>query len=289
MTSSDRRSPRPVPPPQGEPSSATPGGHAYARFIPREEVRSVTAWSPHAFGEVERRSANGDRRQQAAPPPPPPSPEALLAEQALALKAARQAGYQDGYRDGLVALESFKQSFARQTTAEVGQLLEACDAQLLSLQTRLAEAVADTAVQLARQVIRAELKLHPQQVAAVAREAVEALLASARRIELTVHPDDAALIAEGAAEVLERRSVRVVADATLERGGCRVSSDIGQLDASLGERWRGAAALLGRENVAWTSGDADADADIVTDTWTDTRTDTRSDTQPQAEDGAPTP
>lgn len=258
MTSSDRRAPRPVPAPQGEPAPAPASQNAYARFIPREEVRSVTAWSPHAFGEVERRSANGDRRRQADAPPPEPTPDELKAEHARALKAARQAGYQDGYRDGLVALESFKQTFARQITAQVGQLFEACDEQLGALQARLAEAVTDTAVQLARQVVRAELQQHPQQVAAVAREAVEALLASARRIELQAHPDDLALIAEGAGEVLERRAVRLVPDAALDRGGCKVTSDIGELDATLAERWRAAAALVGREAIGWAEPEAEA-------------------------------
>ena len=71
MTSSDRRAPRQVPPPAGSDGAPT---NPYARFIPREEIRSVEAWSPDAFG-VERRSANGDRRRSgggAAPPPPPP-------------------------------------------------------------------------------------------------------------------------------------------------------------------------------------------------------------------------
>ena len=240
-----------MPAPQGEAAPSPSSANAYARFIPREEVRSVTAWNPNAFGEVERRSANGDRRQHGEAPPPEPTPEALRAEHERALKAARQAGYQDGYRDGVVALESFKQTFARQITAQVGQLFEACDEQLNALQARLAEGVTDTAVQLARQVVRAELQTHPRQVAAVAREAVEALLASARRIELHAHPDDAALIAEGASEVLERRAVRVVPDASLERGGCRVTSDIGQLDATMAERWRTAAGLVGRESVGW--------------------------------------
>lgn len=254
MTSSDRRaSPRQVPLPSGEPTPAPGSGHAYARFIPREEVRTVAAWSPNAFPDVERRSANGDRRRGGAAPAEAPSPtaEMLRAEQERAVQAARQAGYQDGYRDGLVALESFKQAFARQTTAQVAQLFEAFDAQLDALQARLAESVTRTAVELARQVVREDLRTHPDLVAAVAREAVEALLASARQIELLAHPDDAALVAEGAAELLERRGVRVVADPSIERGGCRVTSDIGVVDATMAERWKAAAGLLGREDIGW--------------------------------------
>lgn len=253
MTSSERRGPaRPVPMPSGEPAPIPGSSQAYARFIPREEVRTVAAWSPNAFPDVERRSANGDRRRASAPAEAPePAVVALRAEHERALQAARQAGYQDGYRDGLVALENFKQSVARQITAQVGQLFEACDSQLEALQVRLADSVTDTAVRLARQVVREELRVHPDRVAAVARESVEALLASARRIELHAHPDDVALVAQGAAELLERRGVRLVADASIERGGCRVSSDIGQVDSTMAERWKAVAALVGRDAIGW--------------------------------------
>lgn len=243
--------------PSGEPAPAPGGANAYARFIPREEVRTVAAWSPNAFPEVERRSANGDRRRAGTPAEPPaPELQALRAEHERAVQAARQAGYQDGYRDGLVALENFKQTFARQITAQVGQLFEACDSQLEALQARLAESVTETAVRLARQVVRSELQTHPEVVAAVARESVEALLASARRIELKAHPDDTALVAEGAAELLERRGVRLVADASIERGGCLLTSDIGQVDATMAERWKAVAGLVGREDIGWREDEA---------------------------------
>ena len=51
---------------------------------------------------------------------------------------------------------------------------------------------------LARQIVRSELEQRPAAIAAVAAEAVEALLLSARHVTLRVHPDDHALVAQGA-------------------------------------------------------------------------------------------
>jgi flagellar assembly protein FliH len=62
-----------------------------------------------------------------------------------------------------------------------------------------------------------------------------------------VHPDDHALVAAGAAEALQARGARLLADAQIERGGCRIDSDLGRIDATIEARWRQAAAVLGSE------------------------------------------
>jgi flagellar assembly protein FliH len=161
------------------------------------------------------------------------------------MAAARQQGYQDGYRDGTVALESFQQNFASQATAQIGALIEGLDAQFAALDQRLAATVAQVAVQLARQVLRAELQQHPEVVASVASEAVNAVMLSARHIAVQVHPQDLPLVSEGAEEVLAARGARLVANAEIERGGVMVQSDVGAIDARIGVRWAQAAAALG--------------------------------------------
>jgi flagellar assembly protein FliH len=227
------------------PSSKGPDKPAspYARFIPREELNSFAAWKPGALSGSEAPQSPVQRAEPPAPPAPPkPSPAEELATQ---LRAARTSGYQDGYRDGLVALDGFKQSYASQVTAQVGAIAQSYGRQLDAMQQEMARALAVSATHLARQIVRSELVQRPELVVAVAQEAVETLLRSAQHITLRVHPDDHALVAQGAAEVLEARGARVVADADITRGGCVVESDIGVIDAALETRWRRAAAALG--------------------------------------------
>jgi len=228
--------PRPVPAP-AEGGRAAPRD-LYSRFIPREELSSFESWS---FGDVSAAAAPGPAAREAEAPL---DPAELHAQQ---LRAARQSGYQDGYRDGLVALEGFKQSFASQTTTQVGALVRSVSEQLDALQQEMARALATTATALARQVLRSELATRPECVTQVAEQALDALLLSARHIVLRVHPDDYALIALGSAEAIAARGARLVADAQVARGGCRLESDIGLVDATLDERWRRAVASLGSE------------------------------------------
>jgi len=232
--------PRPVPAPAE--GARTAPRDLYSRFIPREELSSFESWS---FGDVSAGAAPGPAAREAAEAPLDPAE--LHAQQ---LRAARQSGYQDGYRDGLVALEGFKQSFASQTTTQVGALVRSVGEQLDALQQEMARALAATATALARQVLRNELETRPECVTLVAEQALDALLLSARHIVIRVHPDDHALIAAGSAEAIAARGARLVADAQVGRGGCRVESDIGLVDATIGERWRRAVASLG-DDLPW--------------------------------------
>jgi len=210
----------------------------YARFIPREEVAGFAAWRPNAFGDSAAAQSATD------------------AQRGADQQATRQAGYQDGYRDGLVALESFKQSFAQQLAAQLAPLVAAFDQAFVELEHEIADSVARTATALARQVLRGELQARPEQVAQVAAEAVNAVLLSARHIRVFVHPDDQALVQGGAGEALAARGARLLADTTLARGGCRIESDLGSIDARIETRWAQAAAMLG-QSLDWAPSPSD--------------------------------
>jgi flagellar assembly protein FliH len=208
-------------------------GNPHSRFIPREELEGFTSWRPGSFGDSTTR-------------PSSLNPAAPAQDAQSALQAARQSGYQDGYRDGLVALESFKQSFASQMAAQIGQLVAGFDAEFIALESKIADGVALTATALARQVVRSELAVRPELVAAVATQAVDAVLLSARHIRVHVNPDDHALVESGAADALAARGARLLADAAVSRGGVRVESDMGRIDASIQARWAQAADQLGQ-------------------------------------------
>lgn len=229
--------------------SPNPERNPYARFIPREELGTVESWSPGSFGGAARKPAPA----RAEPPPPaaPPPPAGPTLQQLQAeIDAAQQAGYEQGYRDGMAALEGFKKTHAEQMNAQLDRLMRNLNGEFDVLHEQIAGSVARVAVQLARQVLRSELQTAPALVAQVAAEAVESVLHSARHITLQVHPQDLALVAAGAQEVLQARGARLLAHAGIERGGCRVESDVGSIDARIASRWAQAATAMGSD-LAW--------------------------------------
>ena len=214
-------------------------GISYARIIPAEELGECATWQPGAFGTP---GGPKERRAQARPAQPAePTPEQWHERMA----EARKAGYQDGYRDGLVGLDNFKQAHAAQMASQLAQLVQAFERQWTALEPQMAQTLVQSAVRLARRVLRHELQTQPEQIVPLAQEAVKAVMMSARRVELHVHPDDLPLVQQGAGELLKSRGARLVPDDGVQRGGCVVQADIASVDASLETRWAQATAAMG--------------------------------------------
>lgn len=271
------RPPRQVPPPP-RPEGDSPRGNTYSRIIPREELSGFAAWNPGALdGGAAPRRPPVSAPAPVEPPPPPPPPGPSVEE---LMQQARQSGYQDGYRDGMAALDAFKQSFAKQITAQVGQLVASFDQDLSAIEQGMAEALARTAVELARQVVRNELATAPELVSKVAHDAVEALLINARHVRVRVHPDDLPLVLDGAGQELRAREAQVIPDPAIGRGGVKVDADICSVDASMPARWQAAVNAMG-QNAVW------EDRRTAAEESRDSRLDFRADPTPSQYGGLP--
>ena len=66
--------------------------------------------------------------------------------------------------------------------------------------------------------------------------AMAALPLTARNVRLHLHPEDATLVRETLSVSDNERSWKIVDDPVLTRGGCKVSSDTSQIDASVERR-----------------------------------------------------
>jgi flagellar assembly protein FliH len=235
MTSSSERWSRALGFPNIPAPEGSRAGLSYTRFIPREELGEVKPWQPGPIGTPTVRPGQAEQR------PKGPSEQEWLAR----IETERQQAYEEGYRDGMSALEGFKKTHTAQMASQVGQLVQSFDAQWAALEEQMAQALSRSAVLLARQVLRTELGARPALVQAVATEAVNAVLMSARQVLVRVHPDDLPLVAEGAGEALQARGARLQADPGIQRGGCSVESDAGTVDGTIESRWAHAVQALG--------------------------------------------
>lgn len=167
-----------------------------------------------------------------------------------ALEQAREEGYRQGYESGLEAghseglargREQGQLEYREQTRAELAPLAELVQTFHEALQ-QLDEEVTDELVTLAletgRQLAGEALKARPHQVAALVRKLLneESLLGEEPRLWL--HPVDLELVARELGDEFEAAGWTLQADETLSRGGCRVTSDSGEMDATRENRWR---------------------------------------------------
>lgn len=198
------------------------------------------------------------------PPPQPPAPDLeALARAAAEHAAAAQAeaaergfaeGRERGYAAGLEAVKPLEQRLLAQVE-RLSSILDRFDAPIAVLQRPVEEAVAALALEIARSVIGAEVSCSHAYLVRLIREAVARVPLEMGVPKILLNPTDLDLVRELAPDIESSRAA-LVADETVEPGGCLVVADgddkpvvdrrwhpragegMSQVDLTLASRWR---------------------------------------------------
>jgi flagellar assembly protein FliH len=136
-------------------------------------------------------------------------------------------GYTQGERAAADAAVARGEQILRRLSSAVDEL-NALKADVLQ---RAERDIVQLSLAIARRIVHREISLDPELVATMARVALDRLGQPAgARIHL--HPDDCATVTKGRG-LAAGGAVQIVADVNVGRGGCRVHSDLGQIDLSL--------------------------------------------------------
>lgn len=155
----------------------------------------------------------------------------------------RDAGMNEGYQAGL-------QQGRNDANAEITRfrtVIDNLDQAVTDFEARMTEPILDLALLIARQVIGTTLENDPARMLGPVREALGQLPDLQGPLKIVVNPDDAEIIAQLKAEP-ELAHSRIVIDAALARGGCRLETPQVDFDLSLETRWRRVIATLGRHD-----------------------------------------
>ncbi len=216
---------------------------------PKELQSAYQRWEMNSFGD-DRPSVVASRAAMAPPPPPPvpqgPTEEELDAIREQARLDGHEAGHGAGYADGLAIgrAEAAKELEHLQSIAlEFSQALAAAD-------ETIAADVLDLALHLAKSMLRNALEIKPELVIPVVREAIEYLPVLQQPAVLMLNPADMPIVREAIGEELDKGGWRVVQDAAIARGGCKVDTATNQIDAQMATRWERLTHAMGKD-VEW--------------------------------------
>lgn len=197
-------------------------------FIPKEKLTAYQRWELAAFDEAEK--AAQAAVTEAVPEVALPTAEEIDRIHSDAQEAGYAAGHAAGYEAGLAA--------AQAEVEHLAALGENLRQQLQSIDQEISESVLAVAVETARQVLRQSLRLHPELLLPVIREAIGALPLHHGHPALFLAPDDVSLVRQHLGEQLSHNGWRILEDSSLSRGGCRIESGASEVDATLETRWR---------------------------------------------------
>jgi len=167
-----------------------------------------------------------------------PDPAGLIHAREL----ARREGMEEGRREAAALLEGERVAL-KALIASMNEVMQ-------DFEQSLANDVLSMSLELAKLIVRQSLRVKPEAVVAVVREAVESLPGVSDQTVLLVHPADAVLIRMVAENdrALGELPWKIVEDEHIERGGCRLETPTTEVDATLETRWRRVLAALGRDD-----------------------------------------
>lgn len=173
----------------------------------------------------------------------PASPK--LGQVAIIERDAFAKGYEQGERSGAEAAGTRGEAMLRRLSETLVELTT-----LRATMIRQTEGqIVELALAVARRVVHREVALDKSLLIAIVRVALDRLGESAQ-VTVRLHPEE--YESTGAARVAEFAGGNVIfaADSRVGRGGCRVESEMGMLDAGVDAQIQEVArALLGEEQV----------------------------------------
>lgn len=218
-------------------------------YIPKEKLTAYQRWELAAFDEPEPIPAPEPEVveipapvEQPAPEPEPP-PETFPLPTAEDIERihneAHEAGFRAGYEQGAAQ--------ARAEAERLEGLMHSLTQSLQVFDQQVADQLLGLGLEIARQVTRSAIKVKPELLLTVVREALAALPVTHGHPSLTLHPQDAALLRQQMGDQISHGGWRLLEDSSMERGGCRIQAGASDIDATLATRWQRVLEAIGTQ------------------------------------------
>jgi len=143
-------------------------------------------------------------------------------------KDAYDEAWQSGHADGVAA----GQQAVLQRVNRFDELLRALGRPFDQLDGSVEKQLVELAIGIVKQLFRREIKINPEHVIGVVREAIQLLPVASRMVQVHLHPDDAALIRETLSPAEGEPAWSIVEDPLISHGGCMITTENSQIDAT---------------------------------------------------------
>jgi flagellar assembly protein FliH len=219
------------------------------RIVGATEVESFD-WSGQQPSAVRVQPLFAETGPRAVPSAPPPQAQPSV-EQSLVLDAAQKdrlaalereafaKGYQQGERAGAEAGAKRAEAMLRRLAETLEELGEVRRTMVRHTERQMVQ----LALAIAKRVVRREVAIDQDLTLTLARVALDRL-GDSMSVTIRLHPDDYQATVGRHDDHFGGSHVTVVADAAVSRGGCRVDSDFGYVDASVDAQFQELARAL---------------------------------------------
>ena len=173
---------------------------------------------------------------------------------ATAMSERERRAYERGRKEGFEAGARAAAEQARRERADhaarIERVLGELRARFGELESAGADRVLDLAIEIASQVVRSHVEVKRDAVLPPLREALALIIDQQAHPRVHLNPRDFELLRAELDSDGMFKGCRFIPDAAVARGGCRIETHQGEVDAQIATRWRRVMAALGIESGA---------------------------------------
>lgn len=165
----------------------------------------------------------------------------------VSVEELKQQAYQEGFEQGRSEGQDAGSQAMTEQVGKLEQLMCALTRPFEDLDQKVEKELLALVFAIVRQLVASEIRANPESVLTIVHEALAALPSSSRNLRLHLHPEDAQLVHEQSQRSAGEKQWCIIEDVSVGRGGCRVTTDTSQVDATTETRLNNIIASLGGE------------------------------------------
>ena len=159
-------------------------------------------------------------------------------------QAGQEAGHEEGYKAGY-AEGSHKAAIE---TEQLAALVVAMGQALKGVDQQVAQGLLDLALELAQQMVHQALKVNPEILLPIVRDAISGLPHFNPGAHIVLHPEDAEIVRTRMGEQLTHSGWKIFEDDQIAKGGVRIETANSQIDATVETRWKRITENMGQDS-----------------------------------------
>lgn len=156
---------------------------------------------------------------------------------ATGYEAAREEGYAKGLEEGRLAGENEMREKTKLALEPIRHLALGFSTALNSLDAEMGEQIAQIALKIGQQLALDAIKASPEAIVGLVGSVLHSDPEMIGKPRLRANPEDTAMIAEAFGDELAALGWKLIPDTQISRGGCKVISTNGEIDATWETRW----------------------------------------------------
>ncbi len=197
--------------------------------------------APEPLRDADRFRDEDPRRMAATPCPPAAPVSAVIPDPAPDLAQVERSAFESGFRQGERAGKEIAEKKMETIIRRYGDAIEELGKVKQALYVQVEREIVRLVVEVARKIVRREIQVDPEIVQTLVRVALDHA-AEKSTVTVRLNPADVSFLHEKHPgwdkEVEGGREVVLVADKAIERGGCLLQTDCGDVDARIEEQFR---------------------------------------------------